>query len=292
MKQNILNNLIYQVFTKTIKKKNLPIVLNKTRLKQTDSLNIPYINRYDITNKNDFNKIDSNKIEIFNDIGYDDIKKLFIMAIDSIEPIHIALAGPPASAKTIFMRCLLALPNSYFVDGSNMSKPGLIDYIFNNNTKYLLIYEIDKIPPKDLTVFLNLMETGIVSETKYNKIRKMETKIIIFATCNDLNKIIYPLCSRFLSLILKGYSYDEFHQIVTKLLSKKSIHQKIIDEVVYTVWYNIKSKNIRDCVKIAMMATSLDDVIFLVNIYNKYILKNKSTSINISYENILYCKHL
>ena len=57
MKQNILNNLIYQVFTKTIKKKNLPIVLNKIRLKRTESLNIPYINRYDITNKNDINNV-------------------------------------------------------------------------------------------------------------------------------------------------------------------------------------------------------------------------------------------
>ena len=88
-----------------------------------------------------------------------------------------------------------------------------------------------------------------------------------------INKIIYPLRSRFLSLILKGYSYEEFHQILTKLLSKKSINQKIIDEVVYAVWYNIKSKNIRDCVKIARMAKSLDDVIFLVNIYNKYNIK-------------------
>jgi holliday junction DNA helicase RuvB len=274
MKQNILNNLIYQVFTKTIKKTNLPIVFNKTRLKQTGSFNNPYINRYDITKKNDINKSDSNKIEIFNDIvGYDDIKRLFLMAINSFEPIHIALAGPPASAKTIFMKCLLSLPHSYFVDGSNMSKPGLIDYIFNNKIKYLLIDEIDKIPPKDQTVFLNLMETGLVSETKYNKTRKMETKISIFATCNDINKIMYPLRSRFLSLILKGYSYEEFHQIVTKLLSKKSINQKIIDEVVYAVWYNIKSKNIRDCVKIARMAKSLDDVIFLVNIYNKYNIK-------------------
>jgi len=103
MKQNILNNLIYQVFTKTIKKTNLPIVFNKTRLKQIDSLNTIYTNCYDITNKNDINTIDSTKIEIFNDIvGYYDIKKLFIMAINSVEPIHIALAGPPASAKTIY----------------------------------------------------------------------------------------------------------------------------------------------------------------------------------------------
>jgi hypothetical protein len=99
MKQNILNNLIYQVFTKTIKKRNLPIVLNKTRLKQINSLNIPYVNHYDITNKNDNNKIDSNKTEVFNDIvGYDDIKKLFIMAVNSSEPIHITLAGPPGLA--------------------------------------------------------------------------------------------------------------------------------------------------------------------------------------------------
>src|SRR5918992_4558615 len=101
MKQNILNSLIYHVFTKRRKKGNLPIVLNKTRLKQIDSLNIPYVNRSDITNKNDIDKIDYSKIEIFNDIvGYDDIKKLFIMAINSIEPIHIILTGPPASAKT------------------------------------------------------------------------------------------------------------------------------------------------------------------------------------------------
>src|SRR5215216_1021120 len=101
MKKKILNNLIYQVFTKTIKKTNLPIVFNKTRLKQIDSLDISYTNNYNITNKNDINKI-----EIFNDIvGYEDIKKLFLMSINSEEPIHIALAGPPASFKTILMIC-------------------------------------------------------------------------------------------------------------------------------------------------------------------------------------------
>jgi Holliday junction DNA helicase RuvB len=258
MKQNILNKLIYQVFTKTIKKTNLPIVFNKTKFKQIDSRNISYTNRYDITNKNQLNTINSDKKEIFNYIvGYDDIKTLFLMAINSVEPIHIALAGPPASAKTIFMKCLLALPNSYFVDGSNMSKSGLIDYIFNNNIKYLLIDEIDKILPKDQTVFLN----------------KMEAEISIFATCNDLRKIIYPIRSRFLSLILKPYSYEEFHTIVTQLLSQKNLNQKIIDEVVYAVWYNIKSKNIRDCIKIAQMAKSVDDILFLVNIYNKYNIK-------------------
>jgi holliday junction DNA helicase RuvB len=271
MKKKIFSNLIYDTLSKTIKKTSLPIFLNKTNLNQINFLNTTYRNHCTSINKNEINKIDSSKLHIFNDIvGYDDIKKLFIMATNSLEPIHITLAGPPASAKTIFMKCLLTLPNSYFVDGSNMSKSGLIDYIFNNNIKYLLIDEIDKISPKDQTVFLNLMETGIVSETKYNKTRKIETKINIFSTCNNLNKIIYPIRSRFLPLILKAYSYEEFHKIVTHLLSKKNLNQKIIDEVVYAVWYNIKSKNIRDCIKIAQMANSVDDIIFLVNIYNKY----------------------
>ena len=278
MKKKIFSNLIYDALTNTIKETGLPIFFNKTNLKQINFLNTTYTNHYTNTNKNEINKIDSSKLEIFNDIvGYDDIKKLFIMAINSVEPIHITLAGPPASAKTIFMKCLLTLPNSYFVDGSNMSKPGLIEYIFNNNVKYLLIDEIDKISPKDQTVYLNLMETGIVSETKYNKTRKIETKISIFATCNDLSNIIHPIRSTFLPLILKAYSYEEFHKIVTQLLSKKNLNQKIIDEVVYAVWYNIKSKNIRDCIKIAQMANSVDDIIFLVNIYNKYNVKKQKS---------------
>ncbi len=75
------------------------------------------------------------------------------MAINANEPIHIMIIGPSASAKTIFMKCLMTLSNSCFVDGSNMTNSGMIDYIFNKNVKYLLIDEIDKILPKDQTVF-------------------------------------------------------------------------------------------------------------------------------------------
>jgi holliday junction DNA helicase RuvB len=47
----------------------------------------------------------------------------------------------------------------------------MIDYIFENKPKYLLIDEIDKMPPKDQTFLLNLMETDILAETKYRKTR-------------------------------------------------------------------------------------------------------------------------
>ena len=40
---------------------------------------------------------------LFDDIvGYEHIKKLFRMALDSDSVIHILMVGPPATAKTMF----------------------------------------------------------------------------------------------------------------------------------------------------------------------------------------------
>ena len=61
--------------------------------------------------------------------------------------------------------------NSYFVDGGNTTKAGMVDYLFENRPKYLLIDEIDKMPAKDQTFLSNLMETGILTETKHKKTR-------------------------------------------------------------------------------------------------------------------------
>jgi holliday junction DNA helicase RuvB len=96
-------------------------------------------------------------------IGYYDVKRFLKMSINAEEPVHILLLGPPASAKTMFIRSLMKLQNSYFTDGGNSTKSGMLEYIFDNKPKYLLIDEIDKMSPKDQTFLLNLMETGIVS---------------------------------------------------------------------------------------------------------------------------------
>jgi hypothetical protein len=51
-----------------------------------------------------------------------------------------------------------------------LSQEWLIMY-FNNNPRYLLIYEIDKMPTKDQAFMLNLIETGTIAETKHRKTR-------------------------------------------------------------------------------------------------------------------------
>jgi len=79
------------------------------------------------------------------------------MSLDSKEPVSILLSGPPASAKTMFLEALMKLNCSYFIDGGNTTKTGMIDYIFDNKPN-LLIDEIDKMSTIDQSFLLNLME--------------------------------------------------------------------------------------------------------------------------------------
>ena len=89
------------------------------------------------------------------------------MASDSDSAVHILLVGSPASAKTMFLTSLMHhLKGSYFADGANSTKAGMLDYLFETRPRYLLVDEIDKLSAKDQTFLLNLMETGIVSQTK------------------------------------------------------------------------------------------------------------------------------
>ena len=145
-----------------------------------------------------FSRSDKREDMLFPNIyGCDDIKRLLIMALESNHVCSILLTGPPASAKTLFLQSLMKLKDSFFIDCRNATKSGLIDYVFEYKPRYLLLDELHKLSRKDQAFLLNLMETGIVSETKYNKTRGTETKTSVFATSNNIEKIIAPLQSRF-----------------------------------------------------------------------------------------------
>ncbi|HKU50347.1 MAG TPA: hypothetical protein VJP79_10375, partial [Nitrososphaera sp.] len=117
-------------------------------------------------------------------VGYEDVKRLFNMSLASDKPVHILLVGPPASAKTLFMLECIKLERSYFTLGSHSTKSGMIDYLFEKRPRYLIVDEIEHMPMKDQTALLSLMETGIVSETKYQRTRNTQLKTWVFATSN------------------------------------------------------------------------------------------------------------
>jgi hypothetical protein len=95
-------------------------------------------------------------------------------------------------------------------------------------------------------MLLNLMETGIVSETKHNKTRIAYMKTSVFATSNNVNDIITPLHSRFFVVELPPYTYEQFYQISVHLLTKD--HKVSIDiakNISDMVWAN--HRNMRLC---------------------------------------------
>jgi MoxR-like ATPase len=183
-------------------------------------------------------------------IGHDDIKQIFVKAILSKRPVHVLLVGSPGSAKTMFlteiMRCL---KSSLFVVGSNTTKAGLVNQLFEKIPKFVLIDELEKMNNVDQTSLLHLMETGIISETKINKTRQTELTSWVFATTNSCKKIIEPLLSRFFVLEVPEYTFDEFREIAVARLKKENIDKPIALSIAEKVWHELDSKDIRDVIK-------------------------------------------
>ena len=143
--------------------------------------------------------------KFFNNIvGYSDMKKLLFKSAISKEPVNILLTGLPSSSKTTFLLEMLeGLDNTYFIDAVAVSGAGMMDLLFSNNAKYLLIDEIDKMKIIDQAALLNVMETGILSQTKLKgKTRQKSMKLWIFATSNNVERLSEPLRSRFMELHL------------------------------------------------------------------------------------------
>ena len=203
-------------------------------------------------------------------VGYDDIKKLFQLSFGSQRPIHILLVGPPASAKTLFMLGCMKLDRSYFTLGTHSTKSGMVDYLFEKRPRYLIIDEIEHMSIRDQTALLSLMETGIIAETKHMKTRTTQLKTWVFATSNQTNHMLTPLLSRFMVLHFKQYKYENFLDISIHMLAQEGITKDVANEVAAQVWQKMKSKDIRDCIKIAHLAKTKNDVNWIVETLLKY----------------------
>jgi Holliday junction DNA helicase RuvB len=209
--------------------------------------------------------------ELFNNIvGYNDVKKLFRMSLSSEKPVHVLLVGPPASAKTLFMLECIKLERSFFTLGSHSTKSGMIDYLFKDRPRYLIVDEIEHMPMKDQTALLSLMETGIIAETKYQKTRNTQMKTWVFATSNGTERMLTPLLSRFIVLHFKQYKYENFREIAVHILAQEGISSEIATACADAVWLKMKSKDIRDCIKIGRLAKMKEDVDWIASTLKNY----------------------
>ena len=198
-------------------------------------------------------------------VGHDDIKQIFVKAIGSKKPVHLLLLGQPASAKTMFLTEIMrSFKQSLFVVGSNATKAGLVNQLFEKEPKYLLIDELDKMSGNDQVSLLNLMETELISETKFNKTRQMELTSWVFATANSRQKIIEPLLSRFFVVEIPEYTFEEFKEIAVARLRKENVDKILAVTIAEKVWNELGSSDIRDVVKVARLASSIEEIPFVV----------------------------
>ena len=203
-------------------------------------------------------------------VGHDDIKQIFVKALHSKRPVHLLLVGSPGSAKTMFLTEIMRHHKaSYFVVGSNTTKAGLVNQLFERRPKFVLIDELEKMSVTDQTCLLHLMETGIISETKFNKTRQTELTSGVFATANSYERVIRPLLSRFAILEVPEYTFDEFTDIAISRLSKENIEECNARVIAEKIWYELGSRDIRDVIKVARLASSIEEIPFVVRMLNK-----------------------
>jgi len=209
-----------------------------------------------------------------NVLGHDDIKRILSRALVSKKPVHVLLIGKPGCAKTMFLTQIMqAIKESYFVVGSNSTKAGLMNQLFEKRPKFLLVDELEKMTKADQSSLLHVMETGIISETKIKKTRQTKLITWVFGTANSCDNIIEPLLSRFAILEIPEYTFEEFSEITVTILKKEGIREPSARFIVEKVWNELGSKDIRDVIKVSRLASSSEEVSFVVKMLKKRISK-------------------
>jgi MoxR-like ATPase len=158
----------------------------------------------------------------------------------------------------------MRLERSYFTLGSQSTKSGMIDYLFDKRPRYLIVDEIEHMPMKDQTALLSLMEAGIISETKFQKTRNTHLKTWVFASSNATDRMLTPLLSRFVVLHFKQYTLGSFHEVCAHILGREGVTPDVAAAIAEAVWTKLKSKDIRDCIKIGRLAKTKEDVEWIV----------------------------
>ena len=193
---------------------------------------------------------------------HEDKKRILMMGLKAEKPVHFLLLGSVASAKSMFLSQLALLPRSVYVLGSSLSKAGLIEVLFERRPKFLIIDELDKVDDQDnTTALLSLMEGGRVVETKYNKRREGEFDTRVIASANHREKIAPELLSRFYTLWFREYTPDEYRHVATAVLTKREgLPPETASYIVERLLRDVGTRDVRDAVKVARLARTMEEV--------------------------------
>ena len=203
-------------------------------------------------------------------LGHYETKEILNKAIVSKNPVHILLVGRPGSAKTMFLLEINRLfKSSIFVVGSNTTKAGLTNQLFDNRPKFVLVDELEKMSYSDQNSLLHLMENGMVSETKINKTREMLLRSSVFASANSTIKIAEPLLSRFLVVKIPDYSFEEFMDIAIFQLKREKMDVMTARTISQKVWQELENRDIRNVIKLGRLARNIHEAELIIRILKR-----------------------
>lgn len=211
--------------------------------------------------------------DLFDDVlGYEDLKDLFFRSITGQpeDRVHFLMIGPPASSKSLLLFCLEKLPKAKYVLGSRVSRAGLADYLINNEPRFLLIDEVDKMVGPDYAILLSLCETGRVTEMLYGKTREIQLDTIVFASGNRTDGMPPEVISRFQKLDFFPYSETEFMEVVNHVLSRRNFSPELATYVAKKVSSELHTRDVRQALRVAKLAKTILEVDNLIRTLQRY----------------------
>lgn len=192
--------------------------------------------------------------------GYKDLLDIVERAENAQESYNLGFQGPPACGKTIILdeisrrygdRC-------YYCDGSSTTAPGLKDSIEEmwsqgKKVECIIIDEADKMAEKDQKGLLNLLEKGKMISMRVKKQYNFEIpKLKVYISLNDEENLYPAFASRFRMLYLPEYDYEQFLQVVKKML--KHLPERLTEKLAFITW----NKGLKDVRQVRNLGLLLD----------------------------------
>ncbi len=186
--------------------------------------------------------------------GYEQVKEVLLRAIRAVDPVHVLLVGPPATAKSMFLSELGRLPGARYAIGGSTSRAGIVEYLINNPAcRYLILDEADKADGRDTSALLSVMEQGRVARMIHGRHESVERQIWVFAGANSISKAPRELLSRFLVVDCPPYTTEEFQKVaISVLVRRENVPPAVAVEIVQLL--SSRSTDVRDAVRLARLS--------------------------------------
>jgi MoxR-like ATPase len=188
--------------------------------------------------------------------GFEDVKQIMNMVLQSEENFNLLLIGPPASSTTQFLMEIMKAREgkTVYFDATNTTNR-ILQVLEEEKPEIVLLDELDKLPRNFAEKLLNFLESGRVKVDQKNCQMDFELKgCKVFATANEVNRLSKPLQSRFRKLFLPRYTEEQFLDVSEKVLSKTS--PSIARYIAANVWKN--EGDIRDVISIGKLIRKSD----------------------------------